>query len=107
MRDCFELRVVEGNLARLLYVIGSEKMRLRRQASELYAMRRIVEARDDALDSLGAELAVPRLDARLTWDGTLRTPTIVRQREADAPFRARLSIYRPFLRASRRAVETH
>jgi phage replication-related protein YjqB (UPF0714/DUF867 family) len=104
LRDRFELRVVEGNLARLLYVIGSEKMRLRRQASELYAMRRIFEARDDALDSLGAELSVPRFDARLTWDGTLRTPTIVRQREADAPYRARLSIYRPFLRASRRAV---
>ena len=105
LRDRFELRVVEGNLARLLYVIGSEKMRLRRQAGELYAMRRIDESRDDALDSLGAELGVPRFDTRLTWDGTLRTPTIVRQREADAPFRARLSIYRPFLRASRRAVE--
>ena len=98
LRDRFELRVVEGNLARLLYVIGSEKMRIRRQASELYAMRRIAAARDDALDSLGAELSVPRFDARLTWDGTLRTPTIVRQREADAQFRARLSIYRPFLR---------
>ena len=105
LRDRFELRVVEGNLARLLYVIGSEKMRLRRQASELYAMRRIAEARDDALDRLGAELGVPRFDARLTWDQTLRTPTIVRQREADAPFRSRLGIYRPFLRASRRAVE--
>ena len=105
LRDRFDLRVVEGNLARLLYVIGSEKMRLRRQASELYAMRRIVEARDDALDRLGAELGVPRLDTRLTWDASLRTPTIVRQREADAPFRARLGIYRPFLRASRRAVE--
>ena len=105
MRDRFELRVVEGNLSRLLYVIGSEKMRLRRQANELYAMRRLAEAQGDALDRLGAELGVPRFNARLAWDARLRTPTIVAQREADAPFRARLSIYRPFLRASRRAVD--
>ena len=105
LRDRFELRVVEGNLARLLYVIGSEKMRLRRQGAELYAVRRIAEARGHALDSLGADLSVPRFDARLTWDGSLRTPTIVPQREADVRFRARLSVYRPFLRASRRAVE--
>jgi hypothetical protein len=105
MRDLFELRVVEGNMARLTYVIGSEKMRLRRQANELYAMRRLAAAQGDALDRLGAELGVPRFNARLTWDATLRTPTIVPQREADGPFRARLGIYRPFLRSSRRAVE--
>ena len=105
LRDRFELRVIEGNLGRLIYVIGSEKMRLRRQAGELHAMRRIGEARGDALDSLGEELGVPRFNARLSWDATLLTPTIVRDREADAPFRARLSIYRPFLRASRRAVD--
>ncbi|HKE86175.1 MAG TPA: poly-gamma-glutamate hydrolase family protein [Vicinamibacterales bacterium] len=101
----FELRVVEGNLARLLYLAGSEKMRLRRQANELYAMRRIADARADALDRLGAELSVPRFDARLSWDATRRVPTIVPQREADEPFRARLGIYRPFLRSSRRAVD--
>ena len=78
MRDLFELRVVEGNLARLLYVIGSEKMRLRRQANELYAMRRTRRGAGDALDRLGAELGVPRFDARLAWEATLRTPTIVR-----------------------------
>jgi phage replication-related protein YjqB (UPF0714/DUF867 family) len=105
MRDLFEMRVVEGNMARLLYVIGSEKMRLRRQANELYAMRRLAAAQGDALDRLGAELGVPRLNARLTWDATLRTPTIVPQREADAPFRARLGIYRPLMRSSRRVVE--
>ena len=105
LRDRFAVRVVEGNMARLLYVIGSEKMRLRRQANELSAMRRVFEARSNALDSLGAELGVPRFNARLAWDPALRTPTIVRQREADAPFGARLSIYRPFLRASRRAVD--
>lgn len=105
MRDLFELRVVEGNLARLLYVIGSEKMRLRRQGNEIYAMRRLAEAQGDALERIGAELGVPRFNARLSWDAALRTPTIVPQREADAPFRARLSIYRPFLRPSRRAVE--
>jgi phage replication-related protein YjqB (UPF0714/DUF867 family) len=101
----FELRIVEGNLARLLYLIGSEKMRLRRQANELYAMRRIADARADALDRLGAELGVPRFEARLSWDAVRRVPTIVPAREADGPFRVRLGIYRPFLRPSRRAVE--
>ncbi len=105
MGDLFDLRVVEGNLARLLYVIGSEKMRLRREANEIYAARRLAEARGAALDRLGAELGVPRFNARLVWDATLRAPTIVPQGEADASFRARLSIYRPFLRSSRRAVE--
>jgi phage replication-related protein YjqB (UPF0714/DUF867 family) len=105
MRNLFELRVVEGNMARLLYVSGSEKMRLRRQANELYAMRRLAAAQGDALDRLGAELGVPRFNARLTWDATLHTPTIVPQREDDTRFRARLDIYRPFLRSSRHAVE--
>ena len=105
MRHLFELRVVEGNMARLLYVIGSEKMRLRRQANELYAMRRLDAAQGDALDRLGAELGVPRFNARLAWDAALRAPTVLPQREADAPFRARLGIYRPFLRPSRPAVE--
>lgn len=104
MRDRFELRVVEGNMARLLYVIGSEKMRLRRQANEFYAMRRLAAAQGDVLDRLGAELGVPRFAARLSWDATLRTPTIVPEREADTRFRARLGIYRPFLRSSRRAA---
>jgi phage replication-related protein YjqB (UPF0714/DUF867 family) len=105
MRHLFELHVIEGNMARLLYVIGSEKMRLRRQASELYAMRQLAAAQGTVLDRLGAELGVPRFNTRLTWDAMLRTPTIVPQAEADPPFRARLGIYRPFLRSSPRAVE--
>jgi hypothetical protein len=105
MRDLFELRVIEGNLARLLYIIGAEKMRLRRQTVELCAARRLAEAKGDALNRIGAELGVSRFNARLTWDGALGTPTIVPAREADTPYRARLGIYRPFLRPSLRAVE--
>jgi hypothetical protein len=104
--DLFELRLVEGNLARMLYVIGAEKMRIRRQAAELYAARRLAAAGGHALDRTGADLGVPRFDARLAWDATLGLPTLVPHAESDAAYRARLAIYRPFLRASRRAVET-
>jgi len=36
-----ELRLVEGMLGRLLYVIGAEKQRLRRQARELLTLRQL------------------------------------------------------------------
>jgi hypothetical protein len=104
MRDLFELRLIEGNLARLLYVIGAEKMRLRRQAAELYAGRSLANATGHALERIGADLGVPRFDTRLTWDETLHVPSIAPEREADAPYRERLGIYRPFLRATRKAA---
>src|SRR5688572_6466148 len=40
LRDLVEVRVIEGNLSRLLYVLGAEKMRVRRVAQEVLAARR-------------------------------------------------------------------
>ncbi|MEO6772040.1 MAG: hypothetical protein ABI467_03350 [Kofleriaceae bacterium] len=101
----FDLFVIEGNLGRLLYVATAEKMRLRRQASELFAMRQLAAADGRALERIGADLGVPRFDTKLVWDATLGLPTIAAATEADADYRTRLAIYRPLLRASRRAVD--
>lgn len=101
----FDLYVVEGDLGRLLYVATAEKMRLRRQATEICAMRRLGAASGNALDRIGADLAAPRFDTKLVWDATLGLPTIAPAPETDAAYRARLAIYRPVLRASRRAVD--
>ena len=95
LRTLVAIRVVEGNLGRLLYVVGAEKMRLRRAAAELEAGRRLVGAAGDALDRAGADLGVLRLDARLAWDDTFNSPTIEPEREDDEPYRVRLSLYRP------------
>jgi hypothetical protein len=104
LRALVELRVVEGNLGRLLYVAGSEKMRLRRAAAELEAGRRLAGAAGEALDRAGADLGVPRLNAHLAWDETFNSPTIEPEREQDDPYRVRLSLYRRFLRPTRVAV---
>lgn len=97
-----EVRVIEGNLGRLLYALTAEKARMRRLAREMSAMRRLEEARDDALDRIGAELAVPRFADRLAFaDDTIVT---VAEREPDASYRRRLSIYRRFLVPSRQQV---
>ena len=110
-----ELRLVEGVLGRVLYVVGAEKQRLRRQARELLALRQLSFAFDpadpehrrmgQALDRLGADLGVPRFTDRLDWDPTQRQPVSVSAREGDEPYRQRLKIYRPFLQPNRRRVE--
>lgn len=96
--------VVEGVLGRLLHVLGAEKARIRRAARELAAMRALDGARDHALDSHGADLAVPRLDHRLAFDPEAGILALVPERESDADYRRRLRIYRPFLQPSRRAL---
>lgn len=103
--DLVDVILVEGNLGRLLYVMGAEKMRLRRQAAELLAARRLENAAGNALDRAGADLGVPRLDARLGWDTTLSTPTIVPEREPDEAYRARMASYRRLVRPTRAAVD--
>ena len=92
------LRLIEGVLARLLYIAGAEKQRIRRQAREIIAMRRIDAARDHALDRIGADLGVPRFADQLSVPppGTGELVTTIR-REPDAEYRPRLRIYRPFL----------
>ncbi|TMQ04832.1 MAG: hypothetical protein E6J90_50550, partial [Deltaproteobacteria bacterium] len=104
--DVVAVRVVEGVLGRLLYAIGVEKARVRRQARELHELRRLGFRFDDtpehrrmgaALDRLGAELGVPRFADRLAWDAANQRPTSVSAAEPDEAYRARLELYRPFL----------
>lgn len=104
LAELVELRLIEGVLGRLLYALGAEKQRIRRQARELFAVRRLPHAFGDALDRLGAELGVPRFTDRLAWDAEQGEPTSVTERETDADYRRRLGLYRPFLMATRRRV---
>jgi hypothetical protein len=93
--DQVELRLLEGILGRLLYVIGAEKLRLRRTGREIAAMRLLSSARDDALDRIGVDLRVPRLTDRLVVrDGAVEMEA---RRELDDELRRRLSLYRPLL----------
>jgi hypothetical protein len=97
-----ELELVEGILGRLLYTVGAEKQRLRRLGRELTAMRRLEAARDDALDRLGAELAVPRFADDIGFrDGHVVTDA---RREPDDEYRRRLGLYRPWVLRTPRAV---
>lgn len=93
-----ELAVVEGNLGRLLYVVGQEKVRLRRAAREVHAYRTLGLARRDALDRLGADLGVARFDDELVYDEDARE-VYARHgvRESDVDYTLRLRMYRRFL----------
>ncbi len=94
-----EVRMIEGMLGRIAYLLSAETSRLRRQAREVGAMRSLDTARDDALDRLGAELGVPRFSEDLrAVDGIITTAA---DREADDEYRRRLAIYRPFLLPAR------
>jgi hypothetical protein len=91
------MQVVEGVLAKTLLLLGSEKARLRRQGRELAAMRLLSGARDDALDRLGAEVAVPRFADRLDYKFSALVSTA--KREPDDDYRRRIRLYhRSFMR---------
>ena len=98
--DRVEVRLLEGDLGRLLYVLGVEHARIRRQAREITAMRSLAAARRNALDRLGAELAVARFADHPVVDDEARV-TLVPRPEPDHEYRRRLRIYRPFLLPSR------
>lgn len=104
--------VVEGILGRTAYLLGAEKLRIRRVARELRDIRLIATARDDALDRMGAEIGVPRLESRLEFDPATRTILTrgvdaagLPERESDDAYRRRLGIYRPMLVPSRSNLE--
>lgn len=93
-----EVRVVEGVMGRMIYLLGAEKQRLRREARELAAAELLARGRDDALDRVGGELGVARfLDFPA---GT--PPTVVR--EDDDDYRRRLGLYRPWLKPNKRRL---
>jgi hypothetical protein len=67
-------------------------------------MRLLSRARDHALDSLGAELGVPRFADRLKYQGNAIVSLTAR--EADQAYRRRLTLYhRTFLRTRNRLLE--
>jgi hypothetical protein len=97
--DFVQLRLIEGNTGRITFILSMEKTRIRRQARELRAMRRIENARDHALDRIGADLSVPRfydhIDYRPPDDETALGEIItVDRREPDPEYRRRLWLYR-------------
>lgn len=91
------LDLVQGLLGKVVCVLVSDKAQQRRQASELAAMRKLLVARDDALDRIGADLGVPRLRDALSWDATtqrLGATPLAGGREPDESYRARLRMLR-------------
>jgi hypothetical protein len=95
----FELRLVEGVMVRMLYVLAAEKARLRREARRLAASRHLDYALLDALDRIGADLAVPRFVESHETGGR-----VVLDRESDADYARRLRLFRPWLRPNRARV---
>ncbi|WP_213307992.1 hypothetical protein [Paraburkholderia sacchari] len=106
-----QLQLIEGIFGRLLYALSAEKHTIRRQARELAAMRQLAGAAGDALDRVGAEVAVPRLADRLAadaghivlqpWTAAGGAPVP----EPDDNYRRRLALFRPFLRATRARLD--
>lgn len=113
----FELRVVEGVLGRMLFVLGAEKQRLLRHGREIRAARLLEGATADALDRYGGDLAIPRFHEQLFFDKTkigpggdtskaVTTRAYPDDREPDASYRQRLAVFRRFQIATpARAVE--
>ncbi|MFA7587605.1 MAG: hypothetical protein WCY11_15665, partial [Novosphingobium sp.] len=102
--DWFSLDLFEGNLGRVLAVLGDEKTRLRREIARLAAMRSLKFAAGDALDRIGADLGVPRLESAPRWDGARDEIIAVAEREDDASYRWRLKVWRPFIAPTPAAV---
>jgi hypothetical protein len=108
--ELIEVRLLEGVLASVLYLLGAEKQRIRRQARELSAMRLLGRARDDALDRVGADVSVPRFTDTIAYDPASQE-IITRARggpgglEPDAEYRRRLAIYKPLLMPTYRRVD--
>lgn len=100
LRKRLSVQLVEGIFGRTLFLLGAEKARIRRMGREIAAMRVLGRARDDALDRLGRELAVPRFADRLDYDKVRNEVFSKRAREPDADYRRRLGLFRRlFLRS--------
>jgi hypothetical protein len=123
------VRLVQGITGRLLYLLGAEKQRIRQQARLLAGIRTLGAAHGDALDRIGAELAVPRLhdtiafrepapEDRASVFGTVTFGTrpfgpgrgiqliSSARREPDDEYRRRLAIYRPWHYPTSRHIGT-
>lgn len=94
-----ELRLIEGLFGRVLFLLSSEKARVRREGRTIAAMRYVDRAQDDALDRTGAELGIPRFFGSHQAAGLT-----VLDREDDPGYRTRLGPYKPWLRSTRQRV---
>lgn len=96
------LYLVEGVMGKMIYLLGAGKSSIRRQARETAAMRLLEQARDDALDRIGADLGVPRLADELVDQKKNGKDQLVLQprREPDEEYRARLALFRQFQAAT-------
>ena len=107
-----EVRIIEGVLGRLIYILGAEKARLRRESREIAAMQTLDLARDDALDRMGGDLGVARFADQIRFDATQKQiVTDVRKDaqgsplpEPDDEYRRRLAIYKGTLLSSKSKV---
>jgi hypothetical protein len=106
-----QVRLVEGMFGKVLYALGAEKLRLRRQLRECLAMRALRAARWDALDRFGADLAVPRFSDRLAFDEAKNEIVAVTLEadgrpapEADADYCRRLKLYQSWSMPTRAAA---
>jgi hypothetical protein len=103
-----QARLLEGTMGKLIYMMGLEQARLRRQAREICAMRNLSQARWDALDRFGAELAVPRFVDQIAYDKAKKeivTQLLTRNgqpaAEPDGEYRRRLQLYYPWMAATK------
>ncbi|MFJ3772001.1 LamG-like jellyroll fold domain-containing protein [Streptomyces sp. NPDC090075] len=62
-QDCWTLTALLGTTAKLLWVTGAERDRLRRHAATTLAQRHLPSALGLSLDLIGADLGVPRFPA--------------------------------------------
>lgn len=101
-RRVLHIRYAEGRFAKLLAVTQTETLRARRLMREISARRTTRLAQGSALDRIGRELAVPRLNSKMSArkGNIVLTPSL----ETDTAYRRRLDIYRPFLMPTRVAV---
>jgi hypothetical protein len=102
--SAFELRLIEGQLGRLLYLSSFEKHRLRRQVRLLETQRFAATASGESLDRIGAELGVVRFPDTLVWDSTTTTPSTDAPPEDDDRYRGRLRLLRPFVMPTRQRL---
>lgn len=98
-RNRVRLTVLHGVLGRALFLMGSEKARLRRAGRELVAAGSLDYAFADALDRHGADLGVARFADTLTVSGGQLVTAVAR--ESDVDYRRRLAMYRPWLLPTR------
>jgi hypothetical protein len=99
VRQLLRVDLVQGLTGRLLTTLLTEKARLRRCTREIAAMRRLADARGDALDRTGADVGCARFADELVWDAERRSPATVPlsppgRVEDDVGYRARLRLLR-------------